>query len=198
MIKAPTKADSPGPTRRLTRDDWLCAGADLLADRGPDALKAEPLARHINTTKGSFYWHFKDVPDFHAQLLARWEVAASGPIEALAESGQSAAARLRALAQELAQAMADPATGRITGHIPEAAIRAWAAGNGAARAAVERVGAARHAALQALLRESGISNPEMTRIIHAAALGMAFRAETAPGDHRAAMGTLVDLILALR
>jgi len=173
--------------KRLTRDDWLAAGAEILAMRGAEALKAEPMARHMATTKGSFYWHFKDVPDFQAQLLSRWEAGATpGPASA-AQGG--AVARLRALAQALAEAAQEGA---------EPAIRAWAVSHPPARAAVGRADAARRAALVALLREIDISNPEMARILHAAALGMAALGEDAPGECAATMGSLVDLVLALR
>ncbi|MBZ0122337.1 MAG: TetR/AcrR family transcriptional regulator, partial [Roseovarius sp.] len=92
---------------RLSREDWLAAAEAVLADRGAGALKAEPLARHMQTTKGSFYWHFRDVPDLHAQVLARWEAAAMAATDAAATEAGSAAARLRALAQ----ALADPGPG---------------------------------------------------------------------------------------
>lgn len=175
--------------KRLRREDWLAAAEAVLAEHGAEALKAEPLARHMQTTKGSFYWHFRDVPDLHAQLLARWEAAATAATEAAIAQPGSAAARLRALAQ----ALADPGPGRVT----EAAIRAWAATDAAARDAVGRIDTARRAALQALLQETGISNPEMAQIIHAAALGMTLLDDTAAA-RRAAIGSLVDLVLALR
>jgi len=43
---------------RLGKADWLDAGLAALAAEGPAALRAEALARQLNTTKGSFYWHF--------------------------------------------------------------------------------------------------------------------------------------------
>lgn len=175
--------------KRLRREDWLAAAEAVLAEHGAEALKAEPLARQMQTTKGSFYWHFRDVPDLHAQLLARWEAAAIAATDrAVSETG-GPAAQLR----DLAQALADPGPGRET----EAAIRAWAATDAAARDAVGRIDIARRDALQALLAETGISNPEMAQIIHAAALGMTLLDDTTAA-RRAAVGSLVDLVLALR
>ncbi len=55
-------------TTRLNSDRWIAAGFDALRQAGPQALAAEPLARRLGTTKGSFYWHFKDVPAYHARL----------------------------------------------------------------------------------------------------------------------------------
>jgi len=190
---APPKA--PHAPKRLSADDWLVAGARMLADEGPQALKAEPMARRMNTTKGSFYWHFRDLPDFHARLLARWERAALSRLAELDgdEDGAGPARRLRALAQ----AISDPGG---EGPAVEVALRAWAAGHDGARAALGRVEAARHAALGASLSEIGIDNPEMARIIHAAAIGLPLLHGGPAGaaTRRDAAGSLVDLVLALR
>ena len=58
--------------QRLSADDWLRAGLQALTASGPEALKAEPLARRLETTKGSFYWHFEDVPRYRQALLNFW------------------------------------------------------------------------------------------------------------------------------
>ena len=179
-----------GRSKRLTRDDWLTAGAKLLAKQGAGALKAEPMARHMKTTKGSFYWHFKDVPDFHGQLLGRWEKAALAELAAVIEGETGAVARLRALAQTIAA----PETGSTT----ESAVRSWAIDAEAARDAVARVDEARLTALHELLTDTGIGNPEMARIIYAAGIGMDLLGQTGKGDNRGSMGSLVDLVLALR
>ncbi|QGX99393.1 TetR/AcrR family transcriptional regulator [Roseovarius faecimaris] len=165
---------------RLTQDTWIDAGLDALAEHGPEALKAEPLARRLGTTKGSFYWHFKDVPDFHRALLGRWEAAAQPALP----SG-SAVIQLRELAQALA-----------TADHSEPAIRAWGRSNAQAKAALKRLDMARLELLEDLLAQVGIGNPEMARILYATALGMRGMESDAPGPD--AMGTLVDLVLALR
>ncbi len=164
---------------RLTREAWITQGFAALAEDGPEALKAEPLARRLGTTKGSFYWHFKDVPDFHAQLLAAWEIRAEPPED---EEGPPVA-RLRRLAAWLG--------------VPDredAALRAWAK----ADETVARVDGDRMDRVAELLRESGVSNPEMAQILYAASVGMRslHGGEAATGPE--AMESLVDLMLALR
>lgn len=180
---------TPRP-KRLTRDDWLSASAKLLARQGAEALKAEPMARHMKTTKGSFYWHFKDVPDFHEQLLSRWEKSALADLSTTLEGESGPVARLRALAQSIAA----PEGGNAT----ETAVRSWATTHAPARAAIARVDEARLTALHELLSETGIGNPEMARIIYAAGIGMELLDQTGDGDNRGSMGSLVDLVLALR
>ncbi|SFL35030.1 transcriptional regulator, TetR family [Bradyrhizobium sp. NFR13] len=58
---------------RLTRSAWLDHGLRILARQGVDALKVGALATGLNVSRGSFYWHFKDISDFRLQLLQRWQ-----------------------------------------------------------------------------------------------------------------------------
>lgn len=166
---------------RLSRERWIEAGFEALMDTGPNALKAEPLARRLNTTKGSFYWHFKDVPEFHAALLQHWQTTAD-----VAVSDGNSVVQLRAMVSGLAHS--DTA---------EPALRAWAKSSSMAAQAMASVDAKRLQRIDALLSEIGIANPEMSRILYAAALGIR---EVSQDAHATpdAIGTLVDLVLALR
>ena len=67
-------------TVKLTRDDWLAAGFLALSRDGPTALRAEALARKLKTTKGSFYWHFADLPAFKQAMLTLWREKVAGEI----------------------------------------------------------------------------------------------------------------------
>ncbi|MFN3210764.1 MAG: TetR/AcrR family transcriptional regulator [Roseovarius sp.] len=172
---------------RLTARDWLNAGLEALSEQGPSALKAEPLAVRLGVSKGSFYWHFRDVPAFHDALLAAWQADSIDRLPDLAAPAGTDAARLR----NLAQAFAAP-------DAIEPAVRAWASSDDTARAAVDDVDTARLAALRNLLSHAGIDNPEMARILYASAIGMTTLGVASPADHLGAIGSLVDLVLALR
>lgn len=174
---------------RLTRDRWLEAGLAALSEAGPTSLQAEPLARQLGTTKGSFYWHFTDLPAFHTALLEQWEQDVSHAAGITDHDADNATARLRASAE----AVVAPDAARL-----ETALRAWGLGHAGAAAAIARVDARRHAHLSALLRDIGVSNPEMTDILQAAGIGMQTMANTGATDAPRAMGSLVDLVLALR
>jgi AcrR family transcriptional regulator len=180
------------PRARLTRDDWLLAGLAALQAAGPDALGAEPLARRLGTTKGSFYWHFKDVHAFHDAMLARWRTEAETAL--MAASGVTDTARLRATAQGIADTAGHDGPALSC----EPMIRAWAQGNASIADPLREVDSLRLARLRELLDACGIGNPEMARILYAAATGM----QALPGADRDetanAIGSLVDLILALR
>ena len=173
--------------KRLTRDDWLTAGLTALRSQGPEALKAEPLARTMGTTKGSFYWHFEDVPAFHRALLEMWEGTAQAALSQAQTGTGTATTRLR----QAAQTIADQAEG-------DAAIRAWARGHDGAAETLARIDTARLETLHDLLSEVGVSNPEMARIILASGIGMAQLNEDQTQSNTQAIGSLVDLVLALR
>jgi AcrR family transcriptional regulator len=58
---------------RLSREDWIGAALQALADGGPSGVAVERLAARLGTTKGSFYWHFKDREELITEALATWE-----------------------------------------------------------------------------------------------------------------------------
>jgi AcrR family transcriptional regulator len=179
---------------RLTPHDWLIAGFTALAEAGPAALKAETLARRLGTTKGSFYWHFSDVPEYRSKMLMLWADGAVGHIpDALADQ-PTAVAKLRRLGQIVASG-GHP----LLGDLPiEPAIRAWARGDTNVAATLADVDNMRIAFIQGLLTEVEITNPEMARIIYAAHVGMQDLSARDGIDNASPMGSLVDLVLALR
>lgn len=65
-------ATDPAIPRRLRVGDWLDAGLQLLGTEGVAAVKVEPLCARLGVTKGSFYWHFEDLPSFLTALAQRW------------------------------------------------------------------------------------------------------------------------------
>ena len=77
-------------------------------------------------------------------------------------------------------------------------IRAWARDNTLAAKTVARVDAKRLSHMQSLLSQLDIDNPEMARILYSASVGMDALGHSVPGDNASAIGSLVDLILALR
>jgi AcrR family transcriptional regulator len=60
-------------SERLTRENWLETGLNLLATEGEKALTIERLCQVANRTKGSFYHHFKNRDEFINALLKYWQ-----------------------------------------------------------------------------------------------------------------------------
>jgi AcrR family transcriptional regulator len=159
---------------QLSARDWLDQGLKALVQDGFTALKAEPLAKAMGVSRGSFYWHFRDVEAFHAEILKYWrEVAAEriiGDVEA-ASAGQGDTLQIllhRVFGERRAL---------------ENAVRRWALVDPAARGAVRAIDKRRLAYVEDLLRSSGIS-PDVARararILYWAYLGFALSDQQLP------------------
>lgn len=178
---------------RLSTESWLMAGFRALARSGPQALKAEPLARELGTTKGSFYWHFKDVASFQSQMLELWETRAVDDITRFLDEEADPVRKLYMLGD--ISTSADPEHG---GDAVEPAIRAWAQSNHTAAYVVERVDQKRLDYLQGILAELDLSNPDFARLIYGAYIGMGTLSAKDGTDNKDAMSTLLAALLALR
>ncbi|MGR3760780.1 TetR/AcrR family transcriptional regulator [Roseobacteraceae bacterium NS-SX3] len=177
--------------RRLSREDWILEGFNALAEQGPGALKAEVLARRLGSSKGSFYWHFPDVPAFHAALLEYWEAqAVAAVIETLAPLPDP-----RARLRMLARLATETPQGLQEAHPPEPAIRAWAREASPVRAALARIDARRLAYLEEQLNAAGITPEPSARLIYAALIGLEDLGGGA-ARNRAALDMLLDMVFA--
>lgn len=65
---------SATPSRRLAREDWLAIARKTLVASGIDDVKIDRLAKRLQVSRGSFYWHFKSRADLLDALLKDWEV----------------------------------------------------------------------------------------------------------------------------
>jgi AcrR family transcriptional regulator len=158
---------------QLSAKDWVDQGLKALASSGFTALKAEPLAKALRVSRGSFYWHFADIAAFHAAILARWhEVAAEqiiANVEAASKDENPLALLLRRVFGE-----------RLT---LERAVRTWASVDPAARTAVQAIDRRRLSYVEGLLAQSGLS-AEIARaraqILYWAFLGFALSDQPLP------------------
>jgi AcrR family transcriptional regulator len=53
--------------------DWTRAALAAIGERGIAGVAVEPLATGLTTTKGSFYWHFRNRDELLSEALAVWE-----------------------------------------------------------------------------------------------------------------------------
>lgn len=131
-------------TEQLTADDWIKQGLKALAKSGFTALKADPLAKAIGVSRGSFYWHFADLGAFHAAVLKRWREIAAEQIIADVEADSDEP--LQALLRRTFGARLDL----------ERAVRNWAAFDPAAQGAVRAIDRRRLDYIEALLATRGL------------------------------------------
>ncbi|WP_283133303.1 TetR/AcrR family transcriptional regulator [Rhizohabitans arisaemae] len=59
-------------SKRLSTGDWTESAYQAFMEGGLDAVAVEPVAKRLGTTKGSFYWHFKDRGELVQAVLDRW------------------------------------------------------------------------------------------------------------------------------
>ncbi|OGI67636.1 MAG: hypothetical protein A2W18_08260 [Candidatus Muproteobacteria bacterium RBG_16_60_9] len=134
---------------KMSRPSWLDAGFEQLAAHGPHGLRIMTIAKQLGVTKGSFYWHFKNLREYRAALLTEWERRYTHQIiEQVEHAGGDAAAKLRRLMSVSAPAAS--AGPRIT-----FALRLWAMTDPLVGKIVARVDEIRLAYLTNLLRALG-------------------------------------------
>ncbi|PWC20301.1 hypothetical protein DDT52_10585 [Brenneria roseae subsp. roseae] len=159
---------------RLSREDWILSGFRALSRAGSSALKAEALARELKTTKGSFYWHFKDVADFEAAMLAYWRLRANeGVIAAVEQAKASPQEDLRTLVRIITD-LRDESNGGLRS---ESAIRQWAVTNHCVAEALLEVDAARLDYLTKQFVRAGFSDERATlfgQAMYAAVIGFEY------------------------
>ncbi len=135
-----------GVTDRLTTTDWIKHGLRTLAGHGENALKVGALAAGLNVSRGSFYWHFKDIEDYRQALLREWRERAGAQVIRDIDTTITGPARLTALMR----------LGFEEDRRLDRAIRSWATSDPSAAAAVASVDLQRVAYIAKLLTESGV------------------------------------------
>ena len=135
---------------RLTKDDWITHGIQTLANDGASALKVGQMATRLKVSRGSFYWHFRDIADFRSQILRSWQERSTDQV-----------------IRELGTAMAEP--NRLKYLIKRAftakrnldrAIRSWATEDDVVAKIVATVDARRVAYIAKLLVAAGVERKQ--------------------------------------
>src|SRR5260370_41438559 len=117
MSAVPTRGASAA---RLSVDDWIELGFELLAEEGLSGIKIDRLCARMGVTKGSFYWHFTDLRAYLEALADRW---GEGRDSARAEFRELAHLEPRERLQRMMEVLADPRQGTLG-----RAAREWARG----------------------------------------------------------------------
>jgi AcrR family transcriptional regulator len=134
-------------TDQLSAQDWLDQGLKTLASQGFTALKAEPLAKALGVSRGSFYWHFPDIGAYHTAILKYWrEVAA----EAIIAHVEAASAKDNPLIVLLRRVFSEKLA-------LERAVRSWATFDPAAKNAVQAIDRRRVDYVESLVRARGVA-----------------------------------------
>lgn len=128
---------------RLSREDWLQAGLQLVTRQGIEAVTIEALCQSLDVTKGSFYHHFKNVGQFRVAMLDYWETHFTQHFITASSEENTPQERLNRLVTMVKE----------TYGIEETSLRAWAQTDPEAQAVVERVDQQRLQFLTELLHD---------------------------------------------
>ena len=172
---------------QLSAQDWVDLGLKTLAKSGFTALKAEPLAKAMAVSRGSFYWHFADIGAFHAAILRHWRDVAAEQIIANLEAA-------RGNADPVALLLGQAFGGRLA---LEKAVRTWASVDPKARSAVRAIDRRRLSYVESLLRANGLASGvarARAQILYWAFLGFALSDQPLP---RAKQAAVMDELLAI-
>jgi AcrR family transcriptional regulator len=178
MKRSPWPVNTPvygaGMTDRLSKADWIAHGLRTLARDGAGALKVGPLATALKVSRGSFYWHFRDIADFRAQLLRSWQESSTEQVIQSLDARKGQPGLLRELTQ----------SAFASGRRLDRAMRSWAAEDRAVAAIVASVDARRVSRIAGLLTDAGVAQEHATH--RAAFLYWAYLGQVAVMDRRCA------------
>ena len=180
---------SPAPVKSSTLQplDWILAALGRLSSEGIDAVRIEVLARDLNVSKGSFYWHFHDREELLSKMLSQWESEETEWLGAYSSARHSAAERWAMFIERFAQ----PGRARLV-----LAFHAWARLEPTVAARICVLDARRAQFIANVLREIGLA-PESagswSEIVHVTCLGWLDRATRSP-ESSSAPRTLADLL----
>jgi len=138
---------------RLDAAAWIAAALEALAEGGVDSVRVEPLAKTLNVTKGSFYWHFADRRALLDAMLSHWADGRVGAIREQTSGDKTGADSPTVILLRLADLYTRH--GNTRGLAIELAIRAFARGDEGAAKAVRTVDSERLTHVTALFEKLG-------------------------------------------
>lgn len=137
-------------TMKLTKQYWLIFSLKQLARTGHSQLTANSLASKLGVSRGSFYWHFKNVRDFEEALLEKWAELSTEKVIQDLEPLVSPRQRLSALMTRTMRSNLDL----------ERAIRSWAISDRLVAATVKSVDVRRVAYIDDILISMGVEKAD--------------------------------------
>jgi AcrR family transcriptional regulator len=174
---------------KLGRQDWLTVGIQTLIEKGIEAVRVDPLAKLLNVTRGSFYWHFKNRDDLLEEILREWEARnTQSIIERIEGLNSSPIAKLLSLLEIAAE----------DDNLLEKAVRVWSVNDARAAVVIARVDEQRLDYLQNLFLQLGFSEIDSkvrAQIAYSVRLGWFVMASSSYASERLTEIRLVHAIL---
>jgi len=157
---------------KLNADDWISAGFRALTLGGPQAIKIEQIAVDLKVSKGSFYWHFKNLQAYKQAMLDYWQQR--GTAQVIAQVDTKNVTPKERLADLIATAT-EPNRAAVGGRQAEAAIRDWARYDKNVAATIHKIEQTRLEYVAALFEQTGQNQPRAARsarLLYATLIGL--------------------------
>lgn len=163
MANAPTKPvlhrDDPSAAPlignvKVTQQDWLNLGLDILVSDGVDAIKVQVMADRMGVSRSSFYWYFKSRAALLDALLGRWQAKNT---RAMVDQAARPAATITAAVLNVQRCVVDAG---LFDTALDFAIRDWARRSDRVQQVLDASDAERVNALRAMFARFGASPPE--------------------------------------
>ena len=134
---------------RGSEELWLDAAYKMLVSNGVEAVKVMPLAKRLDLSRTSFYWHFDSREALLETLVRRWEEKNTGNL----------VARTRRYAESIAEAVLNLFDCWIDPELFDAkldfAIRNWAQNDAALKTTLEKTDQHRIQAIREMFTRFG-------------------------------------------
>lgn len=153
---------------KLSKEAWLAAGFQSLAENGPASVQINLLAKKLGATKGSFYWHFKDIAEYKSDMLALWRTKVATEVIDDVVAQKTPDRQLDALFENATR----PAPEEYGGRKIEPAMRAWALADNDVGEALAELDALRLSFLKSLLDARGLDGTVLSELIYGAYIGL--------------------------
>ena len=140
----------------LTREDWIHAAQRMLVKGGIDSVRVDTLAKELNITRGSFYYHFKSRNELLEGILGDWRSRATEDVIHQLRNTRNTPH------EQLVHLLELPFHGNTAREAAatEIAIRGWARRDKQARQAIDEVDRHRMSYIEGLLMQDGCSETE--------------------------------------
>ena len=182
-------------TKKLSQLDWIQAGFRALTSSGHTAIKAEVIARELKVSKGSFYWHFDNLPTFKNAMLEHWVRAGTeNTMIELAEYESDPRKQLRLLIRTITTDINAPYGGLLA----EAAIRDWARFDSDVSQSVTRIDQTRLRYLAMLFSRTGGSaktSRQFAALIYGALIGLEYLSHEKLANLKSDLPALLEILL---
>ena len=139
--------------KRLSRNDWLMAALNTLLTQGIQNVKILQLAKTLDASRGSFYWHFQDRKDLLRNMLEFWEQETTDSV--LKRASENSGDGMKKLCKLMEHVLCEDM------ELYDQSIRAWAKFDPMAAEILKRVDNKRLKFLMGVIKECGARESEL-------------------------------------